>query len=132
MTYRRNRHLTLDSVDFTPHLTSLRLTQTRSEQENTKQGAANRTVGVGMLAYEMEAEVEQDRSTGSVHLTLNAIMASGGAVTGTAKPDNDEAHSYSGSWHVLNYEPITSGDVDDVDLITFTLKPAGDITVTTA
>lgn len=128
--YTRNRQLTVNSVNLSAYLVGLEVVSSTSTQDTTKTGSGNRTYGAGLPDYTVEAEFEQDRSAGAVHLTLQPLLGVATAVS--AKPDDGEVFEYAGSMILTSYTPIVGGDADNVERFTASFVPAGDITITNA
>ncbi len=127
--YTRDRFLSVGGTDLSGAVIGMERGTNNSQQDNTKTGASNRTYGTGLPDHQLDVELEQDRSIGSVHLTLQPLT-DGTATAVVARPTSGDPYQYDGQMRLVSYTPIAGGDADNVERFTATFVPAGNITVT--
>lgn len=130
--HTRNRTCTINSVDLTSFTRSVEVTVAHSEQEITTTGATNKTYSLGLPDYTTTVVFNQSYASSEVFLTLQPLIGDEDGVTCTFVPTSGSTvGQVSGTFVLVGMPIITSGEVDDVDMITVTFRPAGTVTVST-
>ena len=121
---------TINSVDLSDHVESIRLETKADMLENTAMGNTTHTFQAGLLDWSVEIVFFQDYAVGSVDATLEALVGAAlfpiiirpdSAAKSTTNPE------YTGNG-VLEAHQGLSGGVGTLQKVTARIRPAGALT----
>ncbi len=123
--------VSIDGLDVSDHVKSVRLTMTRDDIDDTNMGDSTHVHVAGMKEWGLEVDLAQDFAGSSVDSKLWTVYDAGAAVAVIVRADATAAQSatnpsYTGNAVLLNYPPI-GGNVGDLHTTTAQFSAAGDL-----
>lgn len=107
-----NAHFTINSVNLSDHVESVKLDFKKDMLESTAMSNTEHRYVAGLTDWSLEVTFYQDYAVASVDATL-WTLTSAGAVTFALRPDagakSTSNPEYGGSVYLESYEPISGG-----------------------
>lgn len=121
-------YISVNGVTLSDHGNQVTVTDQREEQDFTGFGATNKTWGKGLGDAVMSMRFFQDFAAGSVHATLQPLIASTTGVTvevrATSAARSATNPGFSMSALLFNYNPL-DGDIGTPSMISAEFKNSG-------
>jgi hypothetical protein len=123
-----NAFVSVNGVDLSDHVTSVTVTDTRSQQNITAMGATANAYSKGLGDASIQVTFLQDFTAGKVHATLSPLISSTTGVAVEVRAVNAARSATNpamvlASAQMFDYTPL-SGGVGDVSTMTVTFQNA--------
>jgi hypothetical protein len=123
-----NAYVSVNGVDLSDHVTSVTVTDSRSQQNITAMGATANAYSKGLGDASIQVTFLQDFTAGKVHATLQPLISSTTGVAVEVRAVNAARSATNpamllSSAQMFDYTPIAGG-VGDVSTMTVTFQNA--------